>query len=560
MKVCAIASASAVLIALGGIARGQTVEFRIVERNAANQGIINAAPPAMGTPLDSVNTRGNYAVQARVTPGPNGVALGGFSFGIVIPGEPDANGTLARLHISNSDGTYWTGAGGVVNSVGIGGLAKTYSYLAGLSGTFNGMINTSAGTFTNQPGQQEIGLVTASATGSALLGTPEMDPGFEGNPATWSSYGSGGSPNTGDTASLDPALAGPYFAEGQFIDVYRFRYIVSNFSSRAFTITLANAAAQVFNQFLYNNSAWGPQATTVDAGSVSVTGLQVSVAPDPGPCCALDGTCQVVFDSTCVASGSTWTPGATCAPNTCPQPGVCCATSGLCTFKPQLTCVGAWTQSGVCSPNPCPQPGICCSSTGVCSSGLQTACATGSDWTEGGVCSPNPCPQPGTCCAASGVCEFVLQSACASEWGQGAACNPNPCPQPGRCCAETGSCSLTLQAACAGTSVWSAAQTCDPNPCPQPGACCAGSHCVVVFAAACGGQYHGDSSVCGTLGNPTTCCVANFDGINGVAVQDIFAYLSAWFAGDPRADVNGTAGLSVYDIFAFLQIWFNGCS
>jgi hypothetical protein len=561
VKVSAIASASAALIALAGIARGQTVEFRIVERNAANQGIINAAPPAMGTPLDSVNTRGNYAVQARVNPGTNGVALGSYSFDIVIPGEPDANGTLVRLRITVF-GYYYTGPAVADSRTGssgyMGGTPGQYSYLEGCCG-FTGSINTSFGTFTNNPAQQEIGLVLGSATDGALLNTPGIDPDGWNSPATWSGYGLGGAPNNGATASLDPTIGATYFAEGQFIDVYRFRYTVSNLVSRTFTITLANVGAQVFNQFVYNNGAWGPQTVTVDPASVTITGLQVPVSPDPGTCCAGDGGCQFVFPADCSA-GSTWTRGVTCMPNTCPLPGVCCGSSGVCTFTLLASCAGSWQAVGACDPNPCPQPGSCCTAAGVCTTALQSACQLDSTWREGAVCNPNPCPQPGTCCETSGVCEFVLQSACASAWGQGAACNPNPCPQPGRCCVETGSCSLTLQATCTGASVWSAAQTCDPNPCPQPGACCTGSHCVVGFATACTGQYHGDNSVCGTPGNPTTCCVANFDGINGVAVQDIFAYLSAWFAGDPRADVNGTPGLSVYDIFAFLQIWFTGCS
>jgi probable HAF family extracellular repeat protein len=54
-------------------------------------------------------------------------------------------------------------------------------------------------------------------------------------------------------------------------------------------------------------------------------------------------------------------------------------------------------------------------------------------------------------------------------------------------------------------------------------------------------------------------CVVDFDGMNGVQVQDIFAYLNAWFAGEARADFNGVGGLSVQDIFDFLNAWFAGC-
>lgn len=53
-------------------------------------------------------------------------------------------------------------------------------------------------------------------------------------------------------------------------------------------------------------------------------------------------------------------------------------------------------------------------------------------------------------------------------------------------------------------------------------------------------------------------CVADFNHANGITVQDIFDFLSAWFAGAPSADVNG-GGLSVQDIFDFLSAWFAGC-
>jgi hypothetical protein len=64
---------------------------------------------------------------------------------------------------------------------------------------------------------------------------------------------------------------------------------------------------------------------------------------------------------------------------------------------------------------------------------------------------------------------------------------------------------------------------------------------------------------CGAAGNPTTCCPANFDRMGGLTIQDVFAFLNAWFAGDPRCDFDGVSGLQVADIFAFLNAWFAGC-
>jgi len=56
-----------------------------------------------------------------------------------------------------------------------------------------------------------------------------------------------------------------------------------------------------------------------------------------------------------------------------------------------------------------------------------------------------------------------------------------------------------------------------------------------------------------------TNCAADFNADGTVGVQDIFAFLSAWFSNDPRADVDGTPGVAVPDIFAFLSAWFAGC-
>lgn len=70
-------------------------------------------------------------------------------------------------------------------------------------------------------------------------------------------------------------------------------------------------------------------------------------------------------------------------------------------------------------------------------------------------------------------------------------------------------------------------------------------------------------------GTPDACqCVADFDGQHGIEIQDIFSYLSAWFAGCTSpgpapcvrsADVDGVSGLAIADIFYFLNRWFAGC-
>ncbi len=54
-------------------------------------------------------------------------------------------------------------------------------------------------------------------------------------------------------------------------------------------------------------------------------------------------------------------------------------------------------------------------------------------------------------------------------------------------------------------------------------------------------------------------CAADFNGQNGVTVQDIFDFLSAYFAGSTNADFNHSGGVTVQDIFDFLGAYFVGC-
>lgn len=95
---------------------------------------------------------------------------------------------------------------------------------------------------------------------------------------------------------------------------------------------------------------------------------------------------------------------------------------------------------------------------------------------------------------------------------------------------------------------------------PTTGACCNGTTCTVVAQASCTGTFKGSGTACLAPGNPTTCCPANFDALNGVTVTDIFSFLTAWFAGNPAANFDGAGGVTVSDIFAFLTAWFAGCA
>ncbi|MBY0263015.1 MAG: hypothetical protein K2Q20_11770, partial [Phycisphaerales bacterium] len=54
-------------------------------------------------------------------------------------------------------------------------------------------------------------------------------------------------------------------------------------------------------------------------------------------------------------------------------------------------------------------------------------------------------------------------------------------------------------------------------------------------------------------------CPADFNNSGVRDVADIFAFLSAWFAGGPGSDFNNSGVRDVADIFSFLSAWFAGC-
>lgn len=66
----------------------------------------------------------------------------------------------------------------------------------------------------------------------------------------------------------------------------------------------------------------------------------------------------------------------------------------------------------------------------------------------------------------------------------------------------------------------------------------------------------GDAALCPPSQPP---CPADFDADGSRTVADIFAFLSAWFASDPRADADSSGTRDVTDIFVFLSRWFAGC-
>lgn len=255
--------------------------------------------------------------------------------------------------------------------------------------------------------------------------------------------------------------------------------------------------------------------------------------------------------------------------------GACCATSGACSVIAQASCVVPSTYQGngtSCTPNPCVQPtGACCQSSGMCAITTQLDCVLpGVFQGASTVCSPNPCPQPtGACCESAGVCTLTTLAGCAglgTYQGNATTCTPNPCPQPtGACCTPAGWCTVVIEASCIVPNEFlGSGAPCVPNPCsPQTGACCTGSTCAVSTAAACTGtntRFAGAGTACNVAGNTTTpCCVGDFNASGLISVDDIFAYLDAWFTMNPQADTDRSGTVNVQDIFDFLAAWFAGC-
>jgi hypothetical protein len=102
------------------------------------------------------------------------------------------------------------------------------------------------------------------------------------------------------------------------------------------------------------------------------------------------------------------------------------------------------------------------------------------------------------------------------------------------------------------------------------GVCCRGATCNTTITSAgdctatgtAGAVFSGAESACNaaTISN-APCCYADYNKANGITVQDIFDFLSDWFAGSPFASVggDGAAGsLTVQNIFDFLSNWFTG--
>jgi subtilisin-like proprotein convertase family protein len=97
-----------------------------------------------------------------------------------------------------------------------------------------------------------------------------------------------------------------------------------------------------------------------------------------------------------------------------------------------------------------------------------------------------------------------------------------------------------------------------------PGACCINASCSAVSQAECvgpGRSFSGSGTTCNAPGNGTTpCCRGDTNQDGDVALQDLFDFLSLWFAQAPGANADGLDGIGVEDLFAFLRSWFSQCN
>lgn len=218
----------------------------------------------------------DLAVQARVSSFGDSFGLSSFAFNLRVVGEAENAGLLQRASISNFDGTYDPGIS-MISSVGRGGLARQYTYLAMLNSAFNGRVNASMGTFTNGP-DQEIGLITGASAGERFLGTPGIDDDGDGVP---------------DALSPSASVMRTYFGADEWIDIYRFRYLISRFTGRGFSMRLEDVSGvQVFTEVRDAQGLWGP--SNIPVSTVSTQGFDLYTIPVPGAgvmvavaCCVL---------------------------------------------------------------------------------------------------------------------------------------------------------------------------------------------------------------------------------------------------------------------------------
>ncbi len=172
-----------------------------------------------------------------------------------------------------------------------------------------------------------------------------------------------------------------------------------------------------------------------------------------------------------------------------------------------------------------PPTGACCPGDGTCTVTELVDCPIGDGWNEGETCAPSPCPAVGACCVA-GNCRVSQQNECFGVWMVDAACAPGLC-----------------------------------EPFAVVGVCCQGASCAVVRLDQCPspGVFVRDRSSCSGVGDDRACRTADFNKDRAVTISDVLGYLEAWFALDVSAATSrAPARPTLQDLFDFLTAWFAG--
>lgn len=349
------------------------------------------------------------------------------------------------------------------------------------------------------------------------------------------------------------------------------------------------------------------------ATGTTQTGTGTTCNPNPCPpsqACCSGTSCTIVLQSVGCGSGVSQGAGSTCSPNPCLAADECATTNLVAALGSQSSSnVGASTSFNITPGSLC--PGIIASGTGGNNDvfWVFTAPAT-TNYTLN------------TCAANSFDTVLSVHSACPATSANVLACNDDssstgntPCAEGnllsriqtvaltagqvyyirvasyltttfgnytltiayvdpssvGSCCVGA-SCALTDAGNCGGT--FAAGGSCTPSPCAAPGGvCCRGATCTttITSGAACTSSLIGSPMAgaafptgagcnSGAISN-APCCYADYNKVGGITINDIFDFLSDWFAGSPYANVGGDGSsgvLNVQNIFDFLNNWFAG--
>jgi hypothetical protein len=333
-------------------------------------------------------------------------------------------------------------------------------------------------------------------------------------------------------------------------------------------------------------NGWSGEANG-DHGKLAINGSIWLDNPPSGAavaCCTGVGACAMSVGGTCTNGGTLGAAGSTCTPNTCSQVA-CCVASGGCALSVAGACTNGGTlgaAGSTCAPNTCSQV-ACCTGSGACAFSVGGSCANGgTPGAAGSTCTPNTCSQV-ACCTSAGACALSVNGACGNGGTLGAAgstCTPNTCPPPACGAPSVGTISPVnasdgsqafISVGASGTGTLSYQWRRGGVPLSDGGEISGSATSALTFTpakAADAGMYDVvvtntcASTTASTTSNAvavTVVCRPDFDGSGVITVQDIFAFLNAWFAGDPRADFDGVNGLQVGDIFVFLNAWFAGC-